>query len=308
MALNGWCQLYDEEVLEKSGGIWDEFKELVAFFFSFWGGRGSAHLGLAVLCGRSPRCCLRRRCAWGCYVGYIGGVGGGGVCWGVRRGSCQTGVADPMQWGEHENSISPCVVFKARSRREQRTAPTPQDVLDWSHADGSLVARRSTKIPTAAIGNQIIILKLKSQPTWSVSSLLCEGFMFHSRFSKVPATSVNSIEAESRFFFFTDIHSKQANEMSGNPFRFIIILLQSSTLLFKLCQLLVSESRYSAEQQLMSMFSASSECQSNSGCPYHLCIYGLYSEDVLRKATWMTKRTMGMFALLLYFHSTIIYL
>lgn len=109
--------------------------------------------------------------------------------------------------------------------------------------------------------------------------------MFHSRFSKVPATSVNSIEAESRFFFFTDIHSKQANEMSGNPFRFIIILLQSSTLLFKLCQLLVSESRYSAEQQLMSMFSASSECQSNSGCPYHLCIYGLYSEDVLRKAT-----------------------
>lgn len=126
----------------------------------------------------------------------------GGVCWGVRRGSCQTGVADPMQWGEHENSISPCVVFKARSRREQRTAPTPQDVLDWSHADGSLVARRSTKIPTAAIGNQIIILKLKSQPTWSVSSLLCEGFMFHSRFSKVPATSVNSIEAESRFFFF----------------------------------------------------------------------------------------------------------
>lgn len=87
------------------------------------------------------------------------------------------------------------------------------------------------------------------------------------------------------FFFFTDIHSKQANEMSGNPFRFIIILLQSSTLLFKLCQLLVSESRHSAEQQLMSMFSASSECQSNSGCPYHLCIYGLYSEDVLRKAT-----------------------
>lgn len=47
---------------------------------------------------------------------------------------------------------------------------------------------------------------------------------------------------------------------------------------------------YSAEQPLMSMFSASSECQSNSSLArrYHLCICtvdGMYSEYGLRKAT-----------------------
>lgn len=127
MALNGWCQLYDEEVLEKSGGIWDEFKELVAFFFSFLGGRGSAHLGVAVLCGRSPRCCLRRRCAWGCYVGYIGGAGGGGGAsvggWGegVVRQALQT-----LCSGGNMRTAFPLVLFLkhgAAANKEPRRLP-----------------------------------------------------------------------------------------------------------------------------------------------------------------------------------------
>ncbi len=78
-----------------------------------------------------------------------GGGGGGCTRGGEEKGSCQTGVADPMQRGNIRKALAHFQIKKKTKKKNNKgfaaapvnkeprrsfRAQTPQDVLDRSHA------------------------------------------------------------------------------------------------------------------------------------------------------------------------------